>query len=32
MGAAQEYNTLQEQGRMFGDMGPQKPRELGGVG
>ncbi len=32
MGAAQEYNTLEEQGRMFGDQGPEKPREIGGVG
>ncbi len=32
MAAAVEHNELQEQGQMFGDMGPQKPRELGGVG
>ncbi len=30
MDAAQEYNTLDEQNRMFGDLGPEKPRELGG--
>lgn len=30
--AAEEHNALQHQERMFGQLGPEPPRELGGVG
>lgn len=32
MEAAQEHNALEKQVRMFGQLGPEPPRELGGVG